>query len=89
MSRQDTYCQGQVVAAALLADISRTEVDGQICGGRLEADVRHGSTDAVVTLLDSGISQTREVEHDATGHVHFDGDGRCLQPHHGCTECFD
>ena len=58
MSRQDTDSQGQVVAAALLADISRTEVDGQVGGRWLEADIRHGGTDTVITLLDSGVCQT-------------------------------
>ena len=86
---EDADGKGQVVAAALLADIRRREVDGDVGSGRLEADIPHGRTDTVVTLLDGGIGQSRQAKLHPSGHIHFDGDSRGFQSHDGCTECLD
>ena len=49
---QYAYGEGQVKAAALLAQVGRGQVDGQVGHGKLEAIVLHRRGYAVLALLD-------------------------------------
>ena len=85
---QYAYGERQVVAAALLADVGRTEIDGSIGNRRTDADVADGRLYAVVTLPYGSVGESGEVELYAARDIDFDGNGSGFQPHYCCAECF-
>ena len=87
--RHDAYGNGQVIGRALLADVGRSHVDGDLRGGHLVARVEQGGTDALMALLDSRIGKSHEEELHSTRCVHLDGDDGGIDTLHGGSEDFD
>ncbi len=71
--RKNGDSQRQVEAAALLAQVGRSEVHGQIGTWKLIAIVLHGGRNAVTSLTHCFIAKPREMVHHATRQTNLNG----------------
>ena len=86
VSCQDAHGQWQVVAGALLLDVGRRQVCRDIHGRHLKAVVDECCLDTVVTLLDSRVGQSCQVELHAPRHADFTRYRCYFQPVDSCTK---